>query len=94
MSKNKSRNKENYNQPGEQGFFYDSKKCFVCGKLIWGSSPKSHSKAKKDCYFKMKSHQEEHQKEKQVKQLNLSIPGTEEKQSESIKIISLRGEQK
>lgn len=85
MSKNKKQN----NQPGERGMFYDSKKCFSCGKLIWGSSPKNHRLASKDCYFKMKAHQEEHQKEKQLK---LSLPGG--KQSEPIRKVSLRGEEK
>ncbi|GAI84720.1 unnamed protein product, partial [marine sediment metagenome] len=91
MSKNKNRSKESYNEPGDRGMFYDSKKCFLCGKLIWGSSPQSHKLAKKDCYFKMKAHKEECQK-KQGKQLNLSIPGREGKQSQTIKKVSLRGE--
>ena len=90
MRKNKTRNKEN-NQPGPRGMFYYQRKCFSCGKLIWGSSPKNHNMAGKNGYFKMKAHQEECQKE--CKQLDLSMPGdTERKQTESIKRISLMGE--
>ena len=74
--------------------FYDSKKCFACGKLIWGSSPKNHRLASKDCYFKMKAHQEECPKEKQGKQLDLSIPGRESKQSQTIGRVTLRGQEK
>lgn len=89
MSKNKTRNKEN-NQPGPRGMFYYQRKCFFCGKLMWGSSPKNHNMASKNCYLKMKEHQEKHQKEKQ---LDLSMPGgIERKQTESIKRISLTGE--
>lgn len=83
MNKNKNRNKQN-NEPGERGIFYYQKKCYICGKLVWGSSPKNHRSASKDCYFKMKVHQEEHQKDKTGKQLNLTIPGPEEKQVETL----------
>ncbi|MBA7530045.1 hypothetical protein ES705_22248 [subsurface metagenome] len=75
--------------------FYYQKKCFICGKLIWGSSPKNHRSASKDCYFKMKQHhQERHPKEKEGKQLDLTIPGTEEKQSQTIRRFTLRGQVK
>lgn len=90
MSKNKARSKEEIKQPGDRGMFYDSKKCFLCGKLIWGSSPQSHKLAKKDCYFKMKAHREECQKKD--KQLKLSLPGRQGEQSQTIKKVSLRGE--
>ncbi|MQY58314.1 MAG: hypothetical protein GH144_01710 [Clostridia bacterium] len=95
MKKSKTRSKNNNNQPGERGLFYYQKKCFSCGKLIWGSSPKSRKLASKDCYFKMKAHhQEKHPKEKEGKQLDLSLPGPEEKQSQTISRVTLRGEVK
>ena len=87
MRKNK---REDSNQPGAKGLFYYQKKCFSCGKLIWGSSPKSRKMASKDCYFKMKAHKEEHQKEKQGRQLELSIPGREEKQAQAVRKVTLR----
>lgn len=96
MSKKKARSKENHNQPGEKGLFYYQKKCFFpgCGKLIWGSSAKNHRSASKDCYFRMKAHEQEHQKDKTGKQLNLTILRPEEKQAETVRRITLRGEEK
>jgi hypothetical protein len=88
MSKNKARSKEN-NQPGSRGMFYYQKKCH-CGKLIWGSSPKNRKLAWKDCYLKMQTHKQDCQ----INQLNLSLPGREGKQSQTIKKVSLRGKEK
>ncbi len=93
MKKNNNKNKDNHNQPGPRGMFYYQKKCFSCGRLIWGSSPKNHRSASKDAYFKMKAHKEQCQK-KQGKQLNLSLPGAEQKQGERITRITLKGEVK
>ena len=72
--------------------FYDSKKCFVCGKLIWGSSPKNHRSASKDCYFKMKAHQEQHRKEKEGQQLDLPMAGTPGEESQTIGRVTLSGD--
>ena len=90
MNKNMARSKQKNNQPGERGLFYYQKKCYVCGRLIWGSSPKNRRLASKNAYFKMKAHQEECQK--QGKQLKLSVPGSEQKQSETISRVTLTGE--
>jgi hypothetical protein len=94
MNKNKTGSKRN-NEPGARGLFYYQKKCYVCGRLIWGSSPKNRRLASKNAYFKMKAHhQEKHPKEKEGKQLNLSIRGTEQKEAETIKRVTVRGDRK
>jgi hypothetical protein len=90
MRKSKTRSKQKDNEPGLRRMFYCQKKCFACGKLIWGSSPKNHRLASKDCYFKMKAHHQDCQ----TNQLNLSLPGREGKQSQAIEKVSLRGEEK
>lgn len=92
MKKNMARSKQKNNQPGERGLFYYQKKCYVCGRLIWGSSPKNRRLASKNAYFKMKAHQEECQK--QGKQLDLSIPGTEQEEVQTIGKVTVRGEKK
>jgi len=51
----------------DRGIFYDSKRCYLCGKLITGESLKNHRGAAKDCYFKMKAHKAEHEREKTPK---------------------------
>lgn len=89
MNKSKTRNKIQ-----DRGTFYDSKKCFICGKLIWGSSPKNHRLASKDCYLKIKAHQEEHEKEKEGQQLNLAMSNTPGKKAEPVSRVTLRGEVK
>ena len=86
-----SKKKQN-NQPGERGVFYSQKLCPVCKKLIVGSSPKSHRAANSDLEQRLRAHQEQHQKE--GKQLNLSMSGTEENQTESVERVTLRGEKK
>ncbi len=87
MKKNKNRNKID---PGMM--FYAQKKCSNCGKLIVGRSPKSYRAANSDLGQRLKVHRDQHEKE--GKQLNLSIPGSEQKQSQTISRVSLRGEEK
>jgi len=74
--------------------FYAQKLCPVCKKLIVGSSPKSCRAANSDLGQRLKAHSEEHEKEKKGKQLNLSVPGTEQEQAETISRVTLRGEVK
>lgn len=50
-----------------RGLYYDSKKCHICGKIIYGESEKSHRLAKKDCYLKMRKHRQDHEKEEKQK---------------------------
>ncbi|MBA7622579.1 hypothetical protein ES703_29957 [subsurface metagenome] len=90
MRKKKSRNKQN-NEPGPQGMFYAQKLCPVCKKLIVASNPKSYNAAQSELGRKMLIHKQECQKEKQ---LELSLPGREDKQSQTIKKLSLTGEEK
>ena len=94
MSKNKNRNKENHNQPGNQGMFYAQKLCPICKKLIVGHSGKSIRHANSDLGQRLKAHREECQKEREDKQLDLSIPGPEQEQTETISRVTLRGEVK
>lgn len=87
MRKNK---KQDNNQEGPQGVFYSQKLCAICRKLIVGRSPKSYQGANSDLGQRLKNHREEHEKE--GNQLNLSLPGKEEKQTGSISRVTLRGE--
>ena len=69
--------------------FYSQKLCPTCQKLIVGHSPKSYRAANSDLGQRLKRHKQDCQK--QGKQLNLTIPGPEQEQTESIKKVSLRG---
>jgi len=91
MQKQQRRNKSLIISEGP-GVFYAQRKCETCGKLLWGSSEKSRRQAEKDLGQKLKAHKQDCQK--QAKQLDLPIPAREEKQTESIKRVTLRGEKK
>lgn len=83
--------KQNHNEQGSQGMFYSQRLCPICKRLIVASHPKSYDAAQSELGRKMKAHQEEHEKDKQ---LDLSLPGREDKQSQTIKKVGLRGEKK
>jgi len=85
---NQKRKTDNW-QPGPQGMFYSQRRC-SCGRLLVGRSPKSYQGACSDLGNKLKAHREECQRG----QLKLSLPGKEEKQTETISRVTLRGEEK
>ncbi|GAH92742.1 unnamed protein product [marine sediment metagenome] len=93
-----SKKKKGRNKIRDQGFkispgpgiFYYQKKCHVCGRLVWGSSPKSRREAERDLRLKMQTHKQDCE----GKQSKLSLPGREGEQSQSIDRVSLRDEKK
>ena len=85
MKKNKNRSKIDLTM-----MFYSQRLCPVCKKLIVGRSPKSYRAANSDLGQRLKAHREECES----KQLKLSLPGREGKESRIITRVSLRGEEK
>lgn len=93
MTKKKGRKKvrhQDFRVSGGPGVYYAQRKCETCGVLIMGRSPETYRQANLDLGNKLKAHREDCE----GKQLDLSLPGKEGKQSQTIKKVSLRGEEK
>ncbi|MBA7496614.1 hypothetical protein ES702_07223 [subsurface metagenome] len=88
MKNKQKRNSTLEISPG-QGVFYAQKKCPICKKLLVGRSEKSYGAANSDLGQKLKAHQEERKKDKQLNLLPAATPG---EQSKTISRVTLRGE--